>query len=268
MHDVLTDLSDRALATAIKANFYAFFACFERTPSVEFHREQALTRWRTRIPHPFFQGALVTEPAPGEEERLVRETIEHFAAHGEPGFCWWLGQGVDAAPWEEPLAGYGFTPDDDPPGMALALDDLAEPEAPAGLAITRVEDDDRLRVWNETFVAGYGLPEELGGAFGELLAEVGGGMRHYLGHLAGVPVAASSLFPAAGVAGIYNVAVLPEARGKGLGAALTVAALREARSLGYRAAVLQSSEMGYGVYRRLGFRHLCAMDHFVWLAGR
>jgi len=34
--------------------------------------------------------------------------------------------------------------------------------------------------------------------------------------------------------------------------------------MGYRAGVLQSSEMGFGVYRKLGFEKLCAMEHFYW----
>jgi ribosomal protein S18 acetylase RimI-like enzyme len=238
----------------------------ERTPSVAFDRGLALTRWRTRIAHPFFQGVLVTQPAPGDEQRLVRETRDYFAGEDLPGFCWWFRQGVDQGPWEEPLRALGFTADTDPPGMALVLDELVEPEMPRGLTIVPVGDPETLQVWGQTFTVGYGLPPEMGEPFMAILTEVGGAMQHYLGYLDGTPVAAASLFPAAGVAGIYDIAVLPAMRGKGIGAAITAAALRDARAMGYNAAILQSSDMGFRVYQRLGFRQLCPMDHYVWIA--
>jgi GNAT superfamily N-acetyltransferase len=59
-----------------------------------------------------------------------------------------------------------------------------------------------------------------------------------------------------GVAGIFNVGVLPEARGRGIGAAVTLAALRFARELGCRHALLNSTEMGEKTYRRLGFESI------------
>jgi ribosomal protein S18 acetylase RimI-like enzyme len=61
---------------------------------------------------------------------------------------------------------------------------------------------------------------------------------------------------------MYCVATLPEARGKGIGAAVTLKPLQEARAAGYRVGVLQSSELGFNVYKKLGFRHLCQIENF------
>jgi hypothetical protein len=40
--------------------------------------------------------------------------------------------------------------------------------------------------------------------------------------------------------------------------------LRDARAEGYRVGVLGSSPMGYGVYRRLGFREYCTLQSHTW----
>jgi GNAT superfamily N-acetyltransferase len=86
--------------------------------------------------------------------------------------------------------------------------------------------------------------------------------RYYLAYLNGRPVAASMSFLGAGVAGIYCVATVEEARGQGIGAAVTLAPLLEARGLGYHAGRLRSSDMGYNVYRRIGFQKVCSIDHY------
>lgn len=60
-----------------------------------------------------------------------------------------------------------------------------------------------------------------------------------------------------GVAGIYAVATIPEVRRKGIGEIMTVMPLNEARQNGYRVGILQSSSLGYSLYKKIGFKEVC-----------
>jgi ribosomal protein S18 acetylase RimI-like enzyme len=86
---------------------------------------------------------------------------------------------------------------------------------------------------------------------------------YYIGWLAGKPVACSALLLSSGVAGIYAVATVPKARGRGIGKALTLVPLREACAVGYRIGVLGSTQMGVDVYRQLGFQEYCRFVIYI-----
>lgn len=65
-------------------------------------------------------------------------------------------------------------------------------------------------------------------------------------------------------AGINNVATHPDLRANGYGAALTWAAVAEGARRGCTHSILQASESGYPVYRKMGYTDL---GRYVQLEG-
>jgi GNAT superfamily N-acetyltransferase len=114
-------------------------------------------------------------------------------------------------------------------------------------------DRDSVGAYGNVLADGFGMPR----SFATMLITEGmldqEAFTGLLGLLDGEPVAASGVFLSDGFAGVYNVATVPEHRGKGLGAALTWAAARAGADAGCTASVLQASQMGEPVYARMGY---------------
>jgi predicted N-acetyltransferase YhbS len=82
---------------------------------------------------------------------------------------------------------------------------------------------------------------------------VDGRTRVFVGYVDGEPAATSAAHSAAGLTVVENVAVLPSARGRGAGAALTWAATTAWPG---QPAALVASDAGQPVYERLGYLRL------------
>lgn len=270
MTDILDDTSPSALAHAVKSNLYEFFFYSGRAHRLELWANSSLHRWRTALQHPWFNGVLSSKPAPDCDPKVAAVVVAYFRSQAVNNFTWWLAPNLTRDDWECALEPLNFHYDDSTPGMALDLRNLpADPQLPPNLEILPVTDFEHLKAWTQTFVAGYELPADWEPDLFTWMVELGFNlpMRNYLGLLNGKPVATSNLFLGAGVAGIQFVSTLAEARGQGLGAAMTLAPLYEARQLGYRLSTLQASDMGYRVYQRLGYQAVCQMGHFHWSGG-
>ena len=138
------------------------------------------------------------------------------------------------------------------PGMLL--DPIRDGAAPhPELAVREVQGEDDLDLFRETAFAGFGLPARGARVFlTERLLEMPN-LRLYLGTAGGRPVCTSALCATGPVAGIYWVATLADARGRGFGEVITWSAVRGGIALGCRFASLQASALGRPVYERMGF---------------
>lgn len=140
-----------------------------------------------------------------------------------------------------------------PPLMVLDPIPPSDPGPPEGLTIEVVAEanyDDYLAA----LCAGFGIPAEVVAPVlhGEMLAI--DGFTGLLGRTPdGTPVAASGVFVHGTTAGVYNVATHPEHRRRGYGEALTAAAARLGADAGCTHSILQASEAGEPVYRRMGY---------------
>ena len=266
MSSIQTDLSKSALVHAIRGNLCEFFRFLTRTlpPGNRFENDK-FARWYTPVAHPWFNGFLCNDPPSKADGEFIRETVQYFEERGVRTFTGWLEPQLNRSEWEPFLAKHGFGFSEGTPGMAVDLHTIpGSTSVTDGLEIHRVEDESSLRTWTHVFTQGYGMPQDWEGTIFKVWSMMGLSfpIRNYLGTVDGEPVCTSTIFYGAGVAGIYDVATLPEARGRGLGTALTLAPLLDARQAGYRIGILQSSEMGYGVYQKMGFLHLCQIENF------
>ncbi|MCE9668760.1 GNAT family N-acetyltransferase [Myxococcus stipitatus] len=156
------------------------------------------------------------------------------------------------------LKAAGYHPDNRLPGMGLALADVAD--APPRLPLERPETQDALvdlniRVWGkwDDILTVWKRPPAL--PVHTLVAR-----EH------GAPLACGFALDVGDTAGVYMVVTAPEARGRGLASEVMKGLLSGARERGMAASVLQATEEGRGVYRRLGYRELGDLENWVYRA--
>ncbi len=268
---IMTNLSEAELAAAVQANLFALFRGMMALPGGEIVETPQVSYHHAFPSNPMFKSVWAAHLTPDEADTTIEQTLAWYKARQAPFVFWWVGPDTQPADLAERLLAHGFTANiSGDPGMAADLHALNEnSHTPDGFTVVPATDQKMLEDWRDVFCASYEVPLWAGQAWADATSRLnitGAPWQLYVGYWNGKPVATNILFNGAGVASVYGVGTLPEARGKGIGAAITLKPLLDAREQGYRHAVLFSTEMGYSVYQRLGFRPLdCKIGRYLWI---
>ncbi|MFN8516116.1 MAG: GNAT family N-acetyltransferase [Thermomicrobiales bacterium] len=210
------------------------------------------------LPHPFMHSATLLAPlGEGDAAECIARLRRFYAAGTGDSWALW-------SAWPTPdLRPFGGIFVGQPPLMVRPAGPI--PPAPPELAIREVTDAAALVDFERTFIEGYPIPELQPFQAGRLFTPpvLGGDYRLWLGYAEGRPVTCAIAQVSAGVVGVHLVATLPEARGRGYGAAITARATSTAPDL---PAVLQASDLGRPVYERIGFRVHSRFDLWIFPA--
>ena len=253
-------LADDARQSANERNMLNLYHRLTELPGLELFETREYTRIRCDYPHPLVNTIIATLLSEESAESALDECTEYYDSRNLP-FSWMVSTGSRPTDLRHRLGQRGMKENAAMLGMTIELTKWTSPtdsaNSVAAVRIERVESSEQLEHWIAASAKGSGMPEDLLRLFSPLICQGTGqksdSLQAYTAYLNNQPVGTSMLNCDGSCAGIYCVAVVSEARRKGVGRAVTAHALAIAKAEGYTLGALQASAMGEPLYRRMGF---------------
>ena len=246
----------------VEDNLLAFLAVLRAHEMFQSDGQPDVTTYWSTVDHPLFNGLVAGTFPPGAVAQRAIEVIAPFLERGRP-FLWWSTPSTWTAELHATLTAAGLAHDSSP-GMHTSLRDLPPAVAAPGLRVEVVSPGTHSTL-SRVMVEGFEMPASLTGPIDDALSGFPPEqLVNVLAFLDDEPVCVGSLLVTGTTGGLYNIATLPAARGRGAGYAVTRALMALARERGCTEAILDASPMGLPVYERLGFVEVCQMPQYVW----
>lgn len=209
--------------------------------------------------NPFPNSATLVHPLgeAGAADLAGRLTGFYGAAAGGSWLLWSAWPTPDLSAWGFHLVGH--------PPLMVRPPGGESPPAPPELRIVEVDDAATLADAEQVVIEGYPVPELQPFRPGALwdTRMLGGPLHSWVGYVDDRAVTTGMAYVDEHVIGVYVIATREQTRGRGYGAAIT------ARCMAVdplKPAVLQASDLGQPVYRRLGFVDMA--PYTLWVRSR
>ena len=213
-----------------------------------------------------FNIALLTQPVSTERElAAILSACGRFYRQRKARWSFWLCEDLLEPALRrnrEVFAEAGMRVISQAPGM------VANAIGPASRPLPQIEcrpvaDAASRSLFTGLTVTCFDIPFAVGRAIYDQEAAWQGSYRGFLGIVDGVAVSIVALVRSPEALGIYSLGTLPEYRNRGFGEALLRAALAMDRAGSTEPLVLESTEAGYSLYRRLGFRDVTSFTVYL-----
>jgi len=207
-----------------------------------------------------FNISLLTRPAIANDAGLdaaLTETAQYFKKRTKRWSFWLCEDLLDPSTRRKTRQicnDFGLRPISYPPGMMAAK--LLSPVRPLPKIECRPVAAEATRcAFAEITSVCFEIPPGIATAVYGTETAWNGAYKGFVGLVDGSPVAIVAMVEAAGALGIYSLATLPAHRHQGYGEALLRAAAAASRPKASTGPfILQSTEAGHALYRRMGFR--------------
>jgi GNAT superfamily N-acetyltransferase len=242
------DANQRLIEAADKNFIGSYRKLVEHSPGGETREFRGVFAFVTGLPIGMFNGCIVAIPAALED---VTAALDWLAEREVPYRLWiheeltdGLAQtvrerGMEQHPWLVPQMVLEQPPELPASAPGVTVRSVSDGRSLAEYRQVSVEDGTSEHVARRLFSDAFAADPDV-----ELL----------LASLDGRAVGTSLAIRTDDVAGVYAVGTLADARRRGVGTAATWAAVAAGRAWGCDEVVLQASEMGFPMYRAMGFR--------------
>lgn len=256
MNTILQDLSPSKIVLAYDASHIAERMLFARLLPAELHDDPGILWYATGSDADSFNGVLQIQLEPDGLSLAIDRVCGYFQQRHLP-FLWFVGPSSSPANLGQILEDHGFIHAETEPIMALDILKVnATIPLSSRLAIHLVTTYEQLLQWLHVCLLGCSetIIQQRFALYSGLHLNFQSPMRLYLATTNGELVATSMLFLGVEAASLGCIFTLPQYRGQGIGATMTLAALYEAHTCGYRIGLLAASPMGLSLYHRIGFQ--------------
>ena len=218
MEKFIENISSEKLLAALESNMAAFWSAYGRGKGCTLESTPNVVWFYTGIQVALFNGVISAKMNCDIVKTTVDSLQSKIDARGAPAL-WWLSTQSTPENLGALLEQYGLQSAGETPGMAVDLTVVNSMlKTIENFVIEKVSNVEMQALWARIAATGTGFSDiattEMVQVEATLTDPQYKAQKRYIGFLDGVPVATSAMVLDSGVAGIYAVATIPEARRK------------------------------------------------------